>query len=60
MKYLLLFHLDDKVWERMPKDEADRIGAGCDAYDEGLRRDGRLKFVQRLHRTGQSRQDIVY
>jgi hypothetical protein len=48
MKYLLLFRLEDKVWDRMPEEEAVRIRAGCDAYDEGLRKDGRLKFVQRL------------
>ena len=48
MKYLLLFRVEDRVWQEISSTEADVIRAESDAYDEDLARSSHLVFVQRL------------
>ncbi len=48
MKYLLLFCVDEHVWQEISAHEADAIRAESDTYDESLRKSGHLVFVQRL------------
>ena len=42
MKYLCLAYYDEKAFEALPKAEFDAIVGQCPAYDEALRRSGRL------------------
>jgi hypothetical protein len=42
VKYLCLAYYDEKAFETLPKAELDAIVGRCPAYDEALRRSGRL------------------
>jgi hypothetical protein len=42
VKYLCLAYYDEKAFEALPKAEFDAIVGKCPAYDEALRRSGRL------------------
>jgi hypothetical protein len=42
MKYLGLGYLDEKKWKAMSKKEQEALIEECLAYDDGLRRNGRM------------------
>ncbi len=48
MRYLLLFCVEDRVWQEISPGEADAIRSESDAYDDALQESGHLLFVQRL------------
>ncbi len=48
MKFLLLFCVDERVWQEVTPREADAIRGESDAYDQSLRESGHLVSVQRL------------
>ncbi len=48
MRVLLLFYVEDKIWDLMTKEQAEKVQIDCDTYDEGLKESDCLVFGQRL------------
>ena len=51
MKYLCLIYDDESAWERMPKDETDRIMGEFTSFTDGIAKSGHLVDGQQLHPT---------
>lgn len=51
MKYLCLIYEDEKLWQKLPKADADKVFAEYSAFKEGIRKSGHLVACNPLQPT---------